>query len=463
MPRAKLTRRKTPSSAAIAAEPSDRLLRYYLRDPEKAYRDFHLWVPAVQGTPAVLCGLTLDTSKGPLVLFRRYGTHLQLPRHYPWQGRVEETPIAYARVRFDDRVTTRPGQADAWAALRMAKCGVLQLICGKGKTVLALKKIAHEGVTTLVVVPAGIIPQWVKAAQQFLGVTPGIVQGSKQEWDRPLVVASSKTIAQSGAKLPLELRTRFGLTIYDECHHMSSEELSKVAPLFSGMSIGLTATVNRADGTEAAYLYQLGPVFFMDTKPDLVPQVHFVQLGTQIDMEDASVFTAVTDCRGDLSVPRLRSYLGAMPERNAIIAEHVRRAHSHMRSVLALTHSKAGAYALRDLLGDIAVAVTGDMRNLNARMAAYTSGKIVVATTDVAAEALDAAHLDTLMLLTPFTTERLIIQAPGRVLRAHPDKGEPIVVVFEDTAVHVLRNMCKKLRKGFVAQGFPVRNATDAV
>lgn len=450
------------SSAPAAGVPSDRVLRYYIRDPNKAYRDFHLWVPAaIGGTAAVLGGLTLETSTGTLVLYRKAGSHYILPRHYPWQGEVVNLPVEVDRIQYTDGVTLRPNQVDAFAAFAAAPNGTLELSCGKGKTVLACKKIAHEGLRALVVAPAGVVPQWVSEIERFLGFTPGVVQGqSRQEWETPVVVASSKTLAAHRDRIPLELRTRFGLIIYDECHHLSASELSTIAPMFIGKRYGLTATVKRADGTESAYLHQLGHVFYTDTTQELTPSVYFVRLDTEADMKDREIL----DCTGALNIPRLRKKLGVLDVRNQRIAAHIRQAVANGRRVLALTHSVDGAYALQAVLGeDMAAVVTGRQRNGQKRLEAFKGDKVVIASTEIAGEALDAPHLDTLFLLTPFTTTRLLTQAPGRVLRKKEGKERPIVVVFEDAKIPPLRAMCRTMRREFISSKYDVENVPDVI
>ena len=444
------------------AVPSDRLLRFYVRDPEKSYRDYHLWVPAaLGGTAAVLGSLTLNLPARTLVLYRKAGSHYVLPRHYPWHGDTVNLHTEVDHVQYTDHVQLRENQKEAFAAFVAAPNGVLELACGKGKTVLACKKIAHEGLRALVVAPAGVVPQWVSEIERFLGFTPGVVQGQgRQEWETPVVVASSKTLAAHRDRIPLELRTRFGLIIYDECHHLSAAELSTIAPMFIGKRYGLTATVKRADGTEAAYLYQLGQVFFTDTTQELVPHVYFVRLDTDIDMKSAEV----VDCTGAMSVPRLRKKLGVMPERNQRIAAHIKQALASGRRILALTHSVDGAYALQDILGaDIASVVTGRERNGKKRLEAFQGDKVVIASTEIAGEALDAPHLDTLFLLTPFTTTRLLTQAPGRVLRKREGKEHPMIVVFEDVKVHPLRSMCRAMRREFLRYKYTVENVPDVI
>lgn len=388
------------------------------------------------------------------------GTHFRLPRHYPWPGVVTPVAVEVDRLKFTDGVTLRDDQIPAWTAYAVAHNGLLVLACGKGKTVLTCKKIAHEGLRALVVAPAGVVPQWVEEIRRWLGFTPGVVHGTRQEWDSPVVVASSQTLVARLDRISFDIRTRFGLVVYDECHHLSAAELSGIAPLFFGRRFGLTATMERADGTEAAYLHHLGEVFYKDVTYALKPTAYFVRLDTEIDVKTAPV----NDCRGELSIPRLRKLLGTLPDRNERIAAHIRVALANGRRILALTHSVEGAHLLGEILGsEVAVVITGKQRNVKVRLDAFKGDKVVIASTEIAGEALDAPHLDTLFLTTPFTSSRLLTQAPGRILRAREGKAPPIVVTFEDSKVRPLRAMCYGMRKEFIKHRFTIENVPDVI
>ena len=57
--------------------------------------------------------------------------------------------------------------------------GLLEIPCGRGKTVMALKILAELGVKTLVIVHKGfLLNQWIERIEQFLpGAKVGKIQG----------------------------------------------------------------------------------------------------------------------------------------------------------------------------------------------------------------------------------------------------------------------------------------------
>ena len=53
----------------------------------------------------------------------------------------------------------------------------------------------------------------------------------------------------------------FGLTIYDECHHLSSEVFSNVMiKIVINYNLGLSGTMTRKDGLTKVFKYFIGPV-----------------------------------------------------------------------------------------------------------------------------------------------------------------------------------------------------------
>src|SRR5690606_30457067 len=69
------------------------------------------------------------------------------------------------------------------------------------------------------------------------------------------------------------LGARFGLVVYDECHHLPSEGNAQAARMcLAPFRLGLTATPERADGKHAAYEDLVGPVVFRRDLTDLAGQ-----------------------------------------------------------------------------------------------------------------------------------------------------------------------------------------------
>jgi superfamily II DNA or RNA helicase len=146
-------------------------------------------------------------------------------------------------------------------------CGLLELYCAWGKTTGALHLICNllsqnVSLKTLIVVHKEfLMNQWIERIQQFIpSARIGKIQGMTidiEDKDIVLCMLQSLVLKDYSA----ETFTSFGLTIIDEVHHISSETFSNA--LFKVVTrhmIGLSATMERKDGTTDAFKMFLGNV-----------------------------------------------------------------------------------------------------------------------------------------------------------------------------------------------------------
>ena len=149
-------------------------------------------------------------------------------------------------------------------------CGLLELFCGWGKTTGSLYIIcalyyimnSYKGKKTLIIVHKEfLMNQWIKKIEQFIpGARIGKIQGNIidiENKDIVLCMLQSLVLKDYSS----DTFSSFGLTIIDEVHHISSETFSNA--LFKVVTkhmIGLSATMERKDGTTEAFKMFLGNV-----------------------------------------------------------------------------------------------------------------------------------------------------------------------------------------------------------
>ncbi len=143
-----------------------------------------------------------------------------------------------------------PHQTEALAAwIAGGKRGVAVLPTGAGKSYLAELAILEAQRSTLVVAPTiDLMNQWVGLlGAAFSQELVGAIGGGMNEL-RPLTVTT-----YDSAHLHIErLADRFGLVVFDECHHLPSPAYAQAAEgLIAPFRLGLTATPERGDGGEA--------------------------------------------------------------------------------------------------------------------------------------------------------------------------------------------------------------------
>lgn len=176
---------------------------------------------------------------------RRLACHDRVPR---WTS---------IRWPASDLPPLRPYQHQAIAAWQAARRGSIVMPTGTGKTEVALAIMAASSVSTLVVAPVrDLMYQWHRRILAGLGYDAGII-GDNHFHLRPVSVTT-----YDSAYIHMDrLGDRFGLIVFDECHHLPGPAFSDAARMSAApWRLGLTATPDRADDREAALSELIGPV-----------------------------------------------------------------------------------------------------------------------------------------------------------------------------------------------------------
>ena len=397
------------------------------------------------------------------------GQHVRVPRYfipqeeYPNLGyqvvdirRHQDTGHLFTSTIDPSEARTR-GQAPIMRSFEAVSYGTLNLSCGKGKTVMALHKIAYAQQRAVIVLNnTGILEQWAKEIPKFLEFDGGVgrVQGKEFDWEHPIVLAMIQTLSRRGRVWPEEFRRYFGMAIFDEAHHVSAPEFSRAANLFYGDRYALTATAERTDGNERIYQFHLGEVFYRDLSQDLVPTVYFYRTGVDFPKHrngkvHKKVLQAICPKRAKKTLQNVHHgmlcrWLGAHSVRNAIVLKEIADARDKGRKILALSHSKDHVKMLHSMLPGAGL-LTGDTKQAEI-LAQLHDYPVVFATMGKGREGLDRDELDTLMYLTPFRNANDYQQSTGRALRSRSGKKEVVVIYFEDE-IGISRAAGREIRK----------------
>ncbi|SRR5579875_798885 len=168
----------------------------------------------------------------------------------------------------------RPYQQEAVNAWLDADArGIVTLPTGAGKTVVALGALAQLGVRTLVVVPTiELLRQWREGIIERLGVPAelvGVIGGGERRTG-PITV-----ITYDSAAMPRRRLDDFGLLIFDEAHHLPAQSYHAIAHKSRApWRLGLSATLERADGGHHTLDALIGPVVFARDADELAAQKH---------------------------------------------------------------------------------------------------------------------------------------------------------------------------------------------
>lgn len=177
----------------------------------------------------------------------------------------------------------RPFQAEALAAWRAAKGrGVVVLPTGAGKTHVAVMAIDAIRRSTLVVAPTlDLVRQWYDLLRATFAVPVGVVGGGDHDV-QPITVTT-----YDSAYLHMEhLGARFGLIVFDECHHLPGPTYALAARLsLAPHRLGLTATPERADGRDAELDALVGPTVYRRDIGELAGEYLAEYETVQVDVE----------------------------------------------------------------------------------------------------------------------------------------------------------------------------------
>ena len=175
----------------------------------------------------------------------------------------------------------RPYQDEAltqWLAAGSA--GVVVLPTGAGKTFVAAMAVAETGLWTLAVVPTlDLLQQWRVALASALSLQIediGIFGGGEKEF-QPITVITY----DSAALYPREL-SRFGLLIFDECHHLPAPTYRQIAEsAFTPLRLGLSATPERSDMAHTDLDELIGPEVYRRSPAELTEGNYLAEYSEQ--------------------------------------------------------------------------------------------------------------------------------------------------------------------------------------
>ena len=140
--------------------------------------------------------------------------------------------------------------------------GLLELPCAWGKTSGSLYILSQIKKKTIVIVHKEfLMNQWIERIQQFLPTARiGKIQGPIVDvQDKDIVLCMLQSLISKDYEQ--SIFNDFGLTIIDEVHHISSQTFSNALfKVVTKFMLGLSATMNRKDGTTIVFKMFLGEV-----------------------------------------------------------------------------------------------------------------------------------------------------------------------------------------------------------
>jgi superfamily II DNA or RNA helicase len=354
-----------------------------------------------------------------------------------------------------------------------ARCGIIVMPPGAGKTFTALSAIAQRGDKALILVHTkDLMDQWCEAAASFFQEPARKIGGGTVELPGTITVAMVQTLATWNFARLNRLASLHRTLILDEAHHAPASTFFGILwHLGTPRRFALTATPKRADGLTPILRWCFGPILYEVTNEDLVdagvavkPRVH------RVDTTFAFDLPKISDWRGERTDTKALAEcyrtMCADQDRLELIAKIVIRSLQENRKVLVLAgrveHCRLIAETIEDLGGPEAIVLTAkiSMKKRRAGLEAFKAGTppICIATT-LADEGLDVPDLEVLIQAFPARSEARTIQRVGRTMRSCPGKERPIIVDVVDAEVGLFLNQWYARRRAYKIAGCEIATA----
>jgi superfamily II DNA or RNA helicase len=336
--------------------------------------------------------------------------------------------------------------------------GLLELPCAWGKTSASLYILSKLNKKTLVIVHKEfLMNQWIERIQQFLPKARiGKIQGQIIDIDdKDIVIGMLQSLSMK--EYPASVFESFGLTIIDEVHHISSEVFSNsLFKLVTKYMLGLSATMNRKDGTTHVFKMFLGDVIFKGKRDE---QLAVTVRAIEYQVDDDEFNEVKLDYRGNVAYSTMISKLCEYNRRSEFILKVLgdMLQENPAQQIMVLAHNKNILKYLHDAIQHRNIATVGYyIGGMKEKALKETEGRqVVIATYAMAAEALDIKTLTTLIMATPKTD---IEQSVGRILREK--HSNPIVVDIVDSH-DTFKNQWRKRKTFYKKENYKIIYTTS--
>ena len=313
--------------------------------------------------------------------------------------------------------------------------GIISLQTGGGKTICGLYIASELKLPVIILVHNTFLKdQWVERIKDFLpNARIGSVQGETIDIEnKEFVIAMLQSLALKD--YPIELFSKIGLVIVDECHHIASEAFSKSIPkLTSKYMLGLSATPERKDKLMHVINWFLGPILYKSDSSDKVDENVNVEYYEFIP-KDPKFNEIIYNSSGVMFTSLMINKVVESDERNQFLLKIIEDVYLETeRQILVLSDRVEHTKVLYELLGDKkeSAGILSSKTSSEERSKLTSTKRILIATYQMCKEGFDVPSLNTLLMAT---SRPDIDQIVGRILRVEKDKRkvDPLILDVVD-------------------------------
>lgn len=361
----------------------------------------------------------------------------------PFNGQLREYQVNIVNKYMD--MCSKKGQTDCVG-------GLLDVDPGKGKTVMALSIISQLKVKTLVVVHKSfLVNQWKERIAQFLpSAKVGKIQGNTIDIEgKDIVIGMLQSLCKG--MYSDKLFDEFGLSVYDECHHLSAEVFCNcMINYVTYYTLGLSGTMTRKDGLTKVFKWFIGPVIHKEKNIYQGGTVTVKAVNFSIPGDDeydkvitnfkdqplySSMITKICDneYRRTFILNVIMKELELDPTQQLMVLCHNKSLISYLKEELVTRDMDVGLYL-------------GGMKE--PALKESESKKIILATYSMASEGLDIKSLSKLLMATPKSD---VCQSVGRILRSDHNNPKVIDVIDQHD---IFKKQWAKRKKYYSSQNY---------
>ena len=370
-------------------------------------------------------------------------------------------------------------QAEALSAwLQGGRRGTVELPTGSGKTYLAQLAMRATPRDTLIVVPTLVLMhQWyAELKANFAGVDVGLLGGGSND-RTPILIATYDSAAIHAEALG----NRYGLLVFDECHHLPSGFYKSIAEYsLAPYRLGLTATLERSDDKHQELDELIGPLVYQKKPEQLaggaLADHKIVQLRVELSNDERARYDKLRNVR-DAFLSSNNIYLGTLKGWQRFVMASARSkegraamlAHREARALafgteaklrvlrellerhatdrlLIFTDDNATVYRVSRALLIPAITHQTKVKERDETLTRFRSGVYQrVITSKVLNEGIDVPEANVAIVLSGTGQVREHVQRLGRILR----KGEgKLALLYEVVAADTAEEGTSRRRRG---------------